>query len=51
MQRKYAFTIENKYADVITAYFASISVPTSIAQWFGNSKGMEWLSTLNVALP
>lgn len=37
---------------VIPPIFASslILFPATIAQWFGNSKGMEWLSTLSVAL-
>lgn len=37
---------------VIPPIFASslILFPATIAQWFGNSKGMEWLSTLGVAL-
>ncbi len=39
-------------AGVIPPIFASslILFPATIAQWFGNSKGMEWLSTLGVAL-
>ncbi len=39
-------------AGVIPPIFASslILFPATIAQWFGNSKGMEWLSTLSVAL-
>lgn len=37
---------------VIPAIFASslILFPVSIAQWFGNTKGMEWLSVLNTSL-
>lgn len=37
---------------VIPPIFASslILFPATIAQWFGNTKGMEWLSTFNVAL-
>src|SRR5207248_2362568 len=36
----------------IPPIFASslILFPATIAQWFGNSKGMEWLGTLSVAL-
>ncbi|TAK76687.1 MAG: preprotein translocase subunit SecY [Gammaproteobacteria bacterium] len=39
-------------AGVIPPIFASslILFPATIAQWFGNAKGMEWLSTLSVAL-
>lgn len=39
-------------AGVIPPIFASslILFPASIAQWFGGSKGMEWLSTFSVAL-
>ncbi|VVC75178.1 Protein translocase subunit SecY [Aquicella siphonis] len=39
-------------AGVIPPIFASslILFPATIAQWFGNTKGMEWLSTLSVAL-
>lgn len=39
-------------AGVIPPIFASslILFPATIAQWFGNTKGMEWLSTFNVAL-
>lgn len=39
-------------AGVIPPIFASslILFPATIAQWFGGSKGMEWLSTLSVAL-
>lgn len=39
-------------AGVIPPIFASslILFPASIAQWFGNTKGMEWLSTLSVSL-
>lgn len=39
-------------AGVIPPIFASslILFPATIAQWFGNSKGMGWLSTLSVAL-
>lgn len=37
---------------VIPPIFASslILFPATLAQWFGNVKGMEWLSTLSVAL-
>lgn len=37
---------------VIPPIFASslILFPATIAQWFGNAKGMEWLSTFSVAL-
>lgn len=37
---------------VIPPIFASslILFPATIAQWFGNTKGMEWLSSLSVAL-
>lgn len=37
---------------VIPPIFASslILFPATIAQWFGNTKGMEWLSTLSVSL-
>ncbi len=37
---------------VIPPIFASsmILFPVSIAQWFGNTKGMEWLSVLNTSL-
>jgi len=37
---------------VIPPIFASslILFPATIAQWFGNTKGMEWLSALSVAL-
>lgn len=37
---------------VIPPIFASslILFPATLAQWFGNGKGMEWLSTLSVAL-
>lgn len=37
---------------VIPPIFASslILFPASIAQWFGNGKGMEWLGSLSVAL-
>lgn len=39
-------------AGVIPPIFASslILFPATIAQWFGNVKGMEWLSTLSVSL-
>ncbi len=39
-------------AGVIPPIFASslILFPATIAQWFGNTKGMEWLGTLSVAL-
>jgi len=39
-------------AGVIPPIFASslILFPASLAQWFGNGKGMGWLSGLNVAL-
>ncbi|HLB42297.1 MAG TPA: preprotein translocase subunit SecY [Gammaproteobacteria bacterium] len=39
-------------AGVIPPIFASslILFPASIAQWFGNTKGMEWLGLLNVSL-
>ncbi len=39
-------------AGVIPAIFASslILFPASLAQWFGNVKGFEWLSTLSVSL-
>lgn len=39
-------------AGVIPPIFASslILFPATIAQWFGGSKGMEWLSTLSVSL-
>jgi preprotein translocase subunit SecY len=39
-------------AGVIPPIFASslILFPATIAQWFGNGKGMEWLSTLSVAM-
>lgn len=39
-------------AGVIPPIFASslILFPATIAQWFANSKGMEWLSSLNIAL-
>lgn len=39
-------------AGVIPPIFASslILFPATIAQWFGNGKGMEWLSTLSVSL-
>lgn len=39
-------------AGVIPPIFASslILFPATIAQWFGNTKGMEWLSTLSVSL-
>ena len=39
-------------AGVIPPIFASslILFPASIAQWFGNGKGLEWLNTLNQAL-
>jgi preprotein translocase subunit SecY len=39
-------------AGVIPPIFASslILFPATIAQWFGGSKGMEWLSTFSVAL-
>lgn len=39
-------------AGVIPPIFASslILFPATIAQWFGNTKGMEWLSALTVAL-
>lgn len=39
-------------AGVIPPIFASslILFPATIAQWFGNTKGFEWLSTLSVAL-
>jgi len=39
-------------AGVIPPIFASslILFPATIAQWFGGTKGMEWLSTLSVAL-
>ena len=37
---------------VIPAIFASslILFPATLAQWFGNVKGLEWLSTLSVSL-
>lgn len=37
---------------VIPPIFASslILFPATIAQWFGNTKGLEWLGTLSVAL-
>lgn len=37
---------------VIPAIFASslILFPATIAQWFGNTKGMEWLAQLSVSL-
>lgn len=37
---------------VIPPIFASslILFPVSLAQWFGNTKGMEWLSILNASL-
>lgn len=37
---------------VIPPIFASslILFPATIAQWFGNTRGMEWLSTISVAL-
>jgi preprotein translocase subunit SecY len=37
---------------VIPPIFASslILFPATLAQWFGNTKGMEWLSSLSVAL-
>lgn len=39
-------------AGVIPPIFASslILFPATISQWFGGTKGMEWLSTLSVAL-
>lgn len=39
-------------AGVIPPIFASslILFPATIAQWFGNANGMEWLSTLSVSL-
>lgn len=39
-------------AGVIPPIFASslILFPATIAQWFGNTKGMEWLTTLSVSL-
>lgn len=39
-------------AGVIPPIFASslILFPATIAQWFGNTKGFEWLATFNVAL-
>jgi preprotein translocase subunit SecY len=39
-------------AGVIPPIFASsiILFPATIAQWFGNGKGMEWLGTIGVAL-
>jgi preprotein translocase subunit SecY len=39
-------------AGVIPPIFASslILFPATIAQWFGNGKGMNWLSSLSVAL-
>ncbi|OGT35845.1 MAG: preprotein translocase subunit SecY [Gammaproteobacteria bacterium RIFCSPHIGHO2_12_FULL_37_14] len=39
-------------AGVIPPIFASslILFPATIAQWFGNTKGMEWLSLLSVSL-
>ncbi len=39
-------------AGVIPPIFASslILFPATVAQWFGNTRGMEWLSTLSVAL-
>lgn len=39
-------------AGVIPPIFASslILFPATISQWFGHSKGMEWLSTLSVSL-
>ena len=39
-------------AGVIPPIFASslILFPASLAQWFGNGKGFEWLSTFSVAL-
>lgn len=39
-------------AGVIPPIFASslILFPATLAQWFGNGKGMEWLSTLSVGL-
>lgn len=39
-------------AGVIPPIFASslILFPATIAQWFGNSKGFEWLGTFSVAL-
>lgn len=39
-------------AGVIPPIFASsiILFPASIAQWFGNTKGFEWLATVSVAL-
>lgn len=39
-------------AGVIPPIFASslILFPATIAQWFGNTKGMEWLATFSVAL-
>ncbi|OGT41624.1 MAG: preprotein translocase subunit SecY [Gammaproteobacteria bacterium RIFCSPHIGHO2_12_FULL_37_34] len=39
-------------AGVIPPIFASslILFPATIAQWFGNAKGMEWLGVLSVAL-
>ena len=40
-------------AGVIPPIFASsiILFPATLAQWFGNGKGMEWLGTFSVALP
>ena len=39
-------------AGVIPPIFASslILFPASLAQWFGNAKGMGWLSSINLAL-
>ncbi len=39
-------------AGVIPPIFASslILFPATLAQWFGNTKGLEWLSTLTVSL-
>lgn len=39
-------------AGVIPPIFASslILFPATIAQWFGNGKGMDWLTTLSVSL-
>lgn len=39
-------------AGVIPPIFASslILFPATLAQWFGNAKGMEWLSTITVGL-
>jgi len=39
-------------AGVIPPIFASslILFPATLAQWFGNTKGMEWLSTISVGL-